>query len=115
MKIKVITLFILSNLFINFSYAEKVIAMSDNYYQGKYFLVSQSKSRNINTVIYKTVFKAETVFSKMEINCTTGKYRKIGEGINSINSINIYSDKGNWITPVYEASHYDVVKFVCKK
>ena len=51
----------------------------------------------------------------MEINCTTGKYRKIGEGINSINSINIYSDKGNWITPVYEASHYDVVKFVCKK
>ena len=62
MKIKVITLFILSNLFINFSYAEKVIAMSDQYYQGKYFLVSQSKSRNINTVIYKTVFKAETVF-----------------------------------------------------
>ncbi|NNH77386.1 hypothetical protein HLH17_06825 [Acinetobacter sp. ANC 5380] len=101
----------------NFSYAEKVIAMSDSYYQGKYFLVSKSKSksRNINTVIYKTVFKAETVFSKMEINCTTGKYRKIGEGINSINSINIYSDKGNWITPVYEASHYDVVKFVCKK
>lgn len=115
MKIKAITLFMMSSLFVNFSYAEKAIVMSDSYYQGKYFLVSQSKIGDINTVIYKSVFKAETVFSKMEINCTTGKYRKIGEGINNIKSINIYSDKGHWITPVYEASHYDVVKFVCRK
>lgn len=114
MNIKAITLFIFSIFFVTLSYAEKVIPMSDKYYQGKYFLVSQTKQNNVNTVIYKSVFKAETVYSKMEINCRTGKYRKIGEGINNPKAIEDFTNKSSWMTPVYEASHYDVVKFVCK-
>lgn len=88
--------------------------LADKKYNGKYFLISNKKKGGINLVIYKSVFSTETVYSKMEINCSTGKYRKIGEGINSESDITTYTDKGSWIEPIYGASHYDVVKFTCK-
>ena len=94
--------------------AYKKIPMIDKKYNGKYFLISNKKKGGINLVIYKSVFSTETVYSKMEINCSTGKYRKIGEGINSESDITTYTDKGSWIEPIYGASHYDVVKFTCK-
>lgn len=94
--------------------ADTKIPMTDKAYNGKYFLISNQKKGQINLVVYKSVFKAETIFSKMEINCSTGKYRKIGEGINSISDISTYSDKGPWISTIFGASHYDVVRFVCK-
>ena len=90
--------------------ADKKIPMIDKKYNGKYFLISNKKKGGINLVIYKSVFSTETV----EINCSTGKYRKIGEGINSESDITTYTDKGSWIEPIYGASHYDVVKFTCK-
>ena len=57
--------------------ADKKIPMIDKKYNGKYFLISNKKKGGINLVIYKSVFSTETVYSKMEINCSTGKYRKI--------------------------------------
>ena len=48
--------------------ADKVIPMSDSLYQGKYFLLENTKQNGINKITYKSVFKAGTVFSKMEIN-----------------------------------------------
>lgn len=98
----------------SFTQGNEIIPMSDKYYQGKYFLINKIKNGSIYEVVYKSVFKTETVFSKMEVNCSNKKYRKVGEGINSINAIKTYSDKGSWITPTYQASHYDVVRFVCK-
>ncbi|PWB14246.1 hypothetical protein DCO44_10060 [Acinetobacter sp. AM] len=89
--------------------------MSEQYYQGKYFLISNKKSGNINTVIYKAIFKAETIYSKMEINCSILKIRATGEGINSINNLKEFSNKGNWSDPVYKSTRYDVMRFVCKK
>lgn len=97
----------------NLAHAEQKIPMTDSVYQGKYFLLTNNKNKNINVVTYKTVFKAETVYSKMEINCSTGKYRKTGEEINSA-KITEFANKGNWISPVNGATHYDVVRFVCK-
>lgn len=105
----------LTILFCTTTYADKVISMSDRYYQGKYFLISNKKSGNINTVIYKAVFKAETIFSKMEINCSSQKIRATGEGINNLSNLKEFSDKGNWSNPVYESTRYDVMQFVCKK
>ncbi|HRM31868.1 MAG TPA: hypothetical protein PLH48_15465 [Acinetobacter johnsonii] len=99
----------------SFTNAKKPIPMSDSLYNGKYFLLSNTKNNNINTVVYQANFKTETVFSKMEINCSTRKYRKIGEGINSVNTIDLYEDKGKWTSPFPQASHDDVVKFICKK
>ena len=107
---KIVILIILIS---NFAYADQVIAMSDSLYKGKYFLISNSKKNTINTVIYKSVFRAGTTFSKMEINCSNNKYRKIGEG-DSLNSIFIFPQKSNWISPVEGASHDDIVKFICK-
>ena len=83
------------------------------YYQGKYSLISNKKSGNINTVVYKAVFKAETVFSKMEINCSSQKIRATGEGINNLKNLKDFSDKGNWSSPVYQSTRYDVMKFIC--
>ena len=97
------------------SYAEQKIPMSDSYYQGKYFLISNKKSGNINTVVYKAIFKAETIFSKMEINCSSRKIRAIGEGINSLNALAEFSDKGSWSSPVPKSTRDDVVRFICKK
>lgn len=111
-RILVITLTILS---CSTTYAEQKIPMSDSYYQGKYFLISNKKSGNINTVVYKAIFKAETIFSKMEINCSTGKIRATGEGINSLNNVKDFADKGGWSIPIQESTRSDVAKFVCKK
>ena len=97
------------------TYAEQKIPMSDSYYQGKYFLISNKKSGNINTVVYKAIFKAETIFSKMEINCSSRKIRAIGEGINSLNALTEFSDKGSWSSPVPKSTRDDVVRFICKK
>ncbi|KXZ65108.1 hypothetical protein AVENLUH5627_02939 [Acinetobacter venetianus] len=102
-------------LFSGSTFAGVKIPMTDKFYQGKYFMLSNIKSKNINTVIYKSIFKEETIFSKMEINCSNRKYRKIGESINSLDSLKEYTNKGTWITPVNGATHYDVVRFVCKK
>ncbi|OUY08337.1 hypothetical protein CAP51_01560 [Acinetobacter populi] len=99
----------------SYAFAETKIPMTDSYYKGKYFLLSNTKSNNLNIVVYKSVFKSETVFSKMEINCSTGKYRKIGEGIDSLSDLTLFSNKGNWISPVNGATHDDVVRFVCKR
>ena len=97
------------------TYAEQKIPMSDSYYQGKYFLISNKKSGDINTVVYKAIFKAETIFSKMEINCSSRKIRAIGEGINRLNTLTEFSDKGNWSSPVPKSTRDDVVRFICKK
>ena len=105
----------LAIIFCTTAYANKLIPMSDQYYQGKYSLISNKKSGNINTVVYKAVFKAETVFSKMEINCSSQKIRATGEGINNLNNLKDFSDKGNWSNPVYQSTRYDVMKFICKK
>ena len=96
------------------AYADQVIPMSDSLYIGKYFLLSNSKQNSINNIVYKSVFRSGTVFSKMEINCSTNKYRKIGEG-ESLKSIYTFPDKGNWIRPVEGVSHDDVLKYVCRK
>ncbi|WP_133243158.1 hypothetical protein [Acinetobacter sp. AM] len=112
LKILVSTLAI---IFCTTTYANKAIPMSEQYYQGKYFLISNKKSGNINTVIYKAIFKAETIYSKMEINCSILKIRATGEGINSINNLKEFSNKGNWSDPVYKSTRYDVMRFVCKK
>lgn len=105
----------LAILFCTTTYADKVIPMSDQYYQGKYFLISNKKSGNINTVIYKAVFKAETIFSKVEINCSSQKIKATGEGINNLSNLKEFSDKGNWSNPLSKSTRYDVMKFVCKK
>lgn len=115
MKINTLFLGITSLLLTSLVQAEQKIPMSDNYYQGKYFLISDQKSGNIHTVIYKVNFKTETVFSKMEINCSTGKIRATGEGINSLNNLKNFSDKGSWSSPVAESTRSDVAKFVCRK
>lgn len=94
---------------------DKMIPMSDKVYQGKYFLITNQKLGNINTVIYKAKYKVETVFSKMEVNCSSGKIRAIGEGINSIKDLTEFSDKGNWSIPVTSSTRDDVARFVCKK
>jgi hypothetical protein len=97
------------------TFSKQPIPMSDSVYQGKYFLLSNVKKNGINTVIYQSNFKSGQVFSQMEINCKTRKYRKIGEGEGSVNAIYLYDDKGAWVSTVPKASHDDVVKFVCKK
>lgn len=115
MKVKIISLSFFSILFsISSTHAEQKIPMSDKYYQGKYFLISNIRTGKINTVIYKANFKAETVYSKMEINCSSIKIRATGEGINGIKYIKEFEDKGTWSTPVHESTHSDVVSFVCK-
>lgn len=95
--------------------AQKVIPMSDSTYQGKYFLISDKKYGSINTVVYRAVFKAETVFSQMEINCANRKIRATGEGINNISDLTEFPNKGNWSSPVSQSTRDDVVRFVCKK
>lgn len=91
-----------------------LIPMSTTSYQGNYFLLSKIIENGISTVIYKSVFSEESVFSKMEINCSKKEYRKIGEAINHLSDMTIFENKGKWIEPVKGASHDDVVKFVCK-
>lgn len=95
--------------------SKQLIPMSNSVYNGKYFLLNNVKKNGINTIIYQSNFNSGKVFSKMEINCKTRKYRKIGESTDSVNSIEIYNDKGSWISAYPKASHDDVVKFVCKK
>lgn len=96
------------------AFADTNIPMTDKAYNGKYFLISNNKNGKINLVVYKSVFKSATIYSKMEINCSTSKYRQLGEGINSIRDIKTFSYKGPWVRTVYGASHYDIVRFVCK-
>lgn len=115
MKINICLVGLASMFLSSFVQAEQKIPMSDSYYQGKYFLISNQKSGSINTVIYKANFKEETVFSKMEVNCSTGKIRATGEGINSLRNLKNFDDKGNWSSPVQESTRSDVAKFVCKK
>lgn len=115
MKISTLIIGVSSILLSSLVQAEQRIPMSDSYYQGKYFLISDQKSGSIHTVIYKANFKAETVFSKMEINCSTGKIRATGEGINSLNNLKNFSDKGSWSSLTPESTRSDVAKFVCKK
>lgn len=91
-----------------------LIPMSTAAYQGNYFLLSNTIENGISTVIYKSVFPEETIFSKMEVNCSKKQYRKIGEGINNLINMTFYEDKGKWIKPVQGASHDDVIKFVCQ-
>ena len=115
MKLKALSSVIIMTLCgITFTHAEQKIPMSNSYYQGKYFLLSNKKSGTINTVIYKANFNEETVFSKMEINCVIGKIRATGEGINSLKDLRDFDDKGKWSTPVYESTRSDVVKFACQ-
>lgn len=104
----------LAILFCTTTYAASVIPMSDQYYQGKYFLISNKKYKDINTVIYKAVFKVETVFSKVEINCSSQKIRATGEGINSLSTLKEFSNKGSWSNPINKSTRYDVMKFICK-
>lgn len=112
---KIITVIGLSALLLcSTTYADQAIPMSDSLYQGKYFILSNKKQNGISNIVYKSIFKTGTVFSKMEINCSTKKYRKVGEG-DSLKDIYIYPDKGNWIRPVEGASHDDVVKYICRK
>lgn len=112
---KIITFFgVCTFLLCGVVHANQVIPMSDSLYQGKYFLISNVKENGINKVTYKSVFRSGTVFSKMEIKCSSNRYRKIGEG-DSIRNISIYSDKGNWVSPIEGASDYDVLKYACKK
>src|SRR5690606_5591631 len=105
----------LTILYCSTAYSEQKIPMSDSYYEGKYFLISNKKSGNLNTVVYKAIFKVETIFSKMEINCSNRKIRATGEGINSLKALTEFSDKGSWSSPIPKSTRDDVVRFVCKK
>lgn len=99
----------------NASQIGEIIPMTDDVYQGKYLLRSNEKKGKLNLVIYESIFPEETVFSKMEINCSNKKYRKLGEGINNIKDIELYSDNQKWIEPIDGGTHEDVINFVCKK
>ena len=101
MKISILIIGFSSILLSSLVQVEQRIPMSDSYYQGKYFVISDQKSGSIHTVIYKANFKAETVFSKMEINCSTGKIRATSEGTNSLKN---FSDKDSWSSPTPEST-----------
>lgn len=92
---------------------ETPIPISDSSDKGTYFLINKEQTHNGFKIVYKRVGVAQTTFSKYEINCKTRKMRVLGEGVESANNIHDYPEKGDWFTPVTEASTEDAFKFVC--
>lgn len=94
---------------------EIAIPMPKSGYDGKYFLVSDEKKKHKHTIIYRSVWKEETVFSKDEIDCKTRKYRSLGEGTNSLDDLTIYPEKSKWVDITEGGSSEDVVDFICSR
>ncbi len=84
-------------------------------YDGKYFLVSDEKKKQKHIIVYRSVWKDETVFSKDEIDCKTRKYRSLGEGSNSLDDLTIYPEKSKWVDITEGGSSEDVVDFICSR
>lgn len=89
------------------------IPISDTSDKGTYFLISKEKTDKGFIIIYKRVGVAQTTFSKYEIQCKSKKMRVLGEGVDSADNVHDYAEKGEWFTPVAEASTGDAFNFVC--
>ncbi|MDV7519514.1 hypothetical protein R4463_02985 [Acinetobacter baumannii] len=95
--------------------SEIAIPMPKSGYDGKYFLVSDEKKKQKHIIVYRSVWKDETVFSKDEIDCKTRKYRSLGEGSNSLDDLTIYPEKSKWVDITEGGSSEDVVDFICSR
>ncbi|MFL4371346.1 hypothetical protein [Acinetobacter baumannii] len=89
------------------------IPISDSSDKGTYFLISKEQKGKNFIIVYKRAGVEQTVFSKYEINCNTRKMRTLGEGIDSLDNLQDYPQKGTWFTPIISASTGDTFNFIC--
>ncbi|TPS30756.1 hypothetical protein FJV03_09730 [Acinetobacter baumannii] len=92
---------------------ETQIPISDSSDKGTYFLISKEQKGKNFIIVYKRAGVEQTVFSKYEINCNTRKMRTLGEGIDSLDNLQDYPQKGTWFTPIISASTGDTFNFIC--
>lgn len=108
------TIFLLSIVSSSYTFAESKIPMTDSINKGKYSVVTETKSGDITSLVYKRAGVYETVFTRVEIHCKARKMRSVGEGIGTIKNLKNYSEKGRWYEPVPEASSEDIFNYICK-
>lgn len=78
---------------------------------GRYFLISQFKSYNLENISYLRTGNAGDTFGKMQIDCIGNKIRKTStDSPDSLGS----ADLGDWYTPTPDWTDQDIVNFICK-